>query len=80
MKERNPLEDSLGRDVYDGNGKSIGVVRDLAFSMETGTIKGVELSRGFMEDLRVGRRLLPLDSQVEIQNNQIRIKEGEKYD
>ena len=80
MKERNPLENSLGRDVYDGNGKSIGVVRDLAFSMETGTIEGVELSRGFMEDLRVGRRLLHLNSQVEIQNNQIRIKEGEQYD
>ena len=76
VKERNPLEKTLGQDVYDSNGKSVGVVRDLAFSMETGTIEGVELSRGFMEDLRTGRRLLPLGSHVEIKDNQITVKEG----
>ncbi len=80
IKERNPLEETLGRDVYDGNGKSVGVVRDLAFSMETGTIEGIELSRGFMEDLRVGRRLLSLGSSVEIKDNHITVKDGEQHD
>ena len=80
LKGRNPLESTLGRDVYDGSGKNIGVVRDLAFSMETGTIEGIELSRGFMEDLRTGRRLLPLDEHVEIGEHQITVKEGAGHD
>ena len=80
MKERSPLEKTLGRDVYDEKGKSVGIVRDLAFSMETGTIEGIELSRGFMEDLRTGRRLLSLGSHVEIKDNQITVQEGGLHD
>lgn len=80
MKERSPLEATLGREVQDENGKHIGVVRDLAFSMETGTIEGIELSRGFMEDLRMGRRILPLRSGVEIGEKHITVKDGEQND
>ena len=80
LKTRNPLEATLGRDVYDGSGKNMGIVRDLAFSMETGTIEGIELSRGFMEDLRTGRRLLSLGRGVEIGENHITVKHEGEYD
>ena len=75
LKQKNSLESVLGRDVVDMGGHNVGVVRDLAFDMETGIIEGVELSRGFMEDLRTGRRLCHLPDGIDVGEEQITLKE-----
>ncbi len=74
LKNKSPLEQVIGRDVVSG-GKHVGIVRDLAFDMETGVIEGIELSRGFMEDIRTGRRLVPIREGIRMEDEQITIKE-----
>ncbi len=73
LKNKSPLENIIGRDVVSG-GKNVGIVRDLAFDMETGIIEGIELSRGFMEDIRTGRRLVSIREGIRM-GEQITIKE-----
>ncbi len=73
LKNKSPLEGIIGRDVVSG-GKNVGIVRDLAFDMETGIIEGIELSRGFMEDIRTGRRLVSIRDGIRM-GEQITIKE-----
>lgn len=73
LKNKSPLENIIGRDVVSG-GKNMGIVRDLAFDMETGIIEGIELSRGFMEDIRTGRRLVSIREGIRM-GEQITIKE-----
>ena len=58
LKNKSAFESIIGKEVVSSGGKNVGIVRDLAFDMETGVIEGIELSRGFMEDIRRGRRLL----------------------
>ncbi len=59
-------EDMLGKDVKNTSGNSLGVVKDLVYSTETGTIQGLELSRGFIDDALEGRNVVMLKDGVEI--------------
>lgn len=75
LRQKSSLTAVIGREAKDSSGRSIGIVRDLAFDMETGMIEGIELSRGFMEDLRDGRMLVCLQNGVELGEKNIIIKE-----
>ena len=70
-KRNNDMEKLLGRNVVTRDGKGLGVVRDLVFDIETGSIEGFELSRGFMEDVVQGRNLLLLRDGVEFAEDHI---------
>ncbi len=65
-KRRSGYEDMLGRDVKSSGGKNLGVVKDLVYSTETGTIEGLELSKGFMEDAIDGRNVVMVRDGIEV--------------
>ncbi len=65
-KRRSGYEDMLGRDVKSVGGKNLGVVKDLVYSTETGTIEGLELSRGLMEDAIDGRNVVMVRDGIEV--------------
>ncbi len=75
LKNKSPFESMIGKDVVSMGGKNVGIVRDLAFDMETGVIEGIELSRGFMEDIRSGRRLVSVREGIRMGDDEITIKE-----
>lgn len=70
-RRNSDMEKLLGRNVITRDGKGLGVVRDLVFDIETGSIEGFELSRGFMEDVVQGRNLLLLRDGVEFAEDYI---------
>ncbi len=76
LKQKSSMTSMIGKDVVDGAGRNLGIVRDLAFDMETGTIEGIELSRGFMEDLRTGRRLISLRDGIEVESDKVTVRDG----
>lgn len=55
----------LGLRIYTKTGEDIGVVKDVLFDYQTGTIEGVELSDGLFQDIIQGRNILPLFGKVE---------------
>ena len=59
------LEEYMGRDVLSESGENLGVVHDLVFDIETGTTEGFELSKGFMNDMLEGRRVVFMRDGVE---------------
>lgn len=65
FKKRTNYEEMLGRNVKSKSGRGLGVVKDLVYSTETGTIEGLELSRGFMEDAMQGRNVVMVRDGVE---------------
>lgn len=75
LRNNRGLNALIGRDVRKSDGTLLGVVRDLAFDMETGMIEGFELSRGFMEDVRNGRNLILMRDGVELGDHCVMIKE-----
>ena len=46
-------------------GENLGVVHDMVFDMETGSLEGFELSRGFMNDMIEGRKVIFMRDGVE---------------
>ena len=55
----------MGREVISESGENIGVVHDLVFDIETGMPEGFELSKGFMNDMIEGRRVVFMKDGVE---------------
>lgn len=70
-RRNSDMDKLLGRNVVTKDGKGVGVVRDLVFDIETGSIEGFELSRGYMEDVVQGRNLLLLRDGVEFGEDHI---------
>ena len=59
------LAEVMGRGVLSKNGENIGVIHDMIFDIETGTLEGFELSRGFINDMLEGRRVIFMRDGVE---------------
>ena len=55
----------MGRSVVSEKGENLGVVHDMVFDMETGSQEGFELSRGFMNDMIEGRKVIFMRDGVE---------------
>ena len=56
----------IGRNVESRNGEGMGVIRDMLFDIETGTIEGFELYRGIIEDAVKGRNAIYFDDGIEV--------------
>lgn len=57
--------DLLGLKIYTKKGEDLGVVKDVLFDFEKGTLDGVEVSDGLLHDIVEGRNVLPLFGKVE---------------
>ncbi len=66
-------EDMLGKDVKNASGNSLGVVKDLVYSTETGSIQGLELSRGFIDDALEGRNVVMVKDGIEVAEEYITV-------
>lgn len=67
-EKKNGLKDRAvvnGLKVYTKTGDDLGIVRDVLFDHKTGTMEGVEVSDGLLEDILRGRYVLPLFGKVE---------------
>ena len=68
-QEREKLVDIKGEikglKVYTKTGQDLGVVNDILFDQKTGTIEGVEVSDGVLQDIVLGRKVVPLFGKVE---------------
>jgi uncharacterized protein YrrD len=54
-----------GLKVYTKTGRDLGIVKDVLFDHKTGLIEGVEVSDGLIQDIVLGRNILPLFGKVE---------------
>lgn len=66
-------EDMLGKDVKNTAGTSLGVVKDLVYSTETGSIQGLELSKGFIDDAVEGRNVVMVKDGIEVAEEYITV-------
>lgn len=57
--------DLLGLKIYSKKGEDLGIVKDVLFDFEKGTVDGVEVSDGLLHDIVEGRNVLPLFGKVE---------------
>lgn len=55
----------LGLRIFTRSGEDIGVVKDVLFDYQSGSIEGVEVSDGLLQDIITGRNILPLFGKVE---------------
>lgn len=60
-----------GLRIYSKNGEDLGVVKDILFDCSTGSIEGLELSDGLLQDIVQGRNILPLFGKVEFSDESI---------
>lgn len=65
LKLKCDLDDIMGRNVMSDHGVNLGVVHDMVFDMETGSLEGFELSKGFMNDMIEGRKVIFMRDGVE---------------
>ena len=65
LKQKSGLDELMGRSVVSEKGENLGVVHDMVFDMETGSLEGFELSRGFMNDMIEGRKVIFMRDGVE---------------
>lgn len=56
----------VGKNVESIDGKGLGVVRDMVFDMETGSIEGFELYRGIVEDAVKGKNIIYFNDGIEV--------------
>ncbi|NLX76595.1 MAG: hypothetical protein GXZ01_04375 [Clostridiaceae bacterium] len=71
-------EDLLSKLLADEKGKWIGRVADFAFSASNGTIRELIISKSLVEDLWLGRKRMPVLSNVEFSQQLIRIDRDTK--
>jgi uncharacterized protein YrrD len=71
-----PQEDMQlrGLKIYTHSGNDIGIVKDILFDYKTGKVEGVQVSDGLVQDLLMGRNILPFLGKVEIGNNNILVE------
>jgi len=63
-----------GLKIYTHSGDDIGIVQDILFDYRTGKVEGVQVSDGLVQDLIMGRNILPFFGKVEISNNNILVE------
>ena len=78
IKETCPIEEKIGKTVITENGKNIGVVDDVFFDIATGELEGLEISKGFMNDIIEGKNKIFINDGVEFAEEFV-IAKGEIY-
>ncbi|PYG87321.1 uncharacterized protein YrrD [Ruminiclostridium sufflavum DSM 19573] len=71
MKERMQLQ---GFKIYTHSGNDIGIVQDILFDYRTGKVEGVQVSDGLVQDLMMGRNILPFIGRIEIGSDNILVE------
>lgn len=77
LKKTSELQDNMqlrGLKIYTHSGDNIGVVQDILFDYKTGKVEGVQVSDGLIQDILMGRNILPFLGKVEIGNNNILVE------
>lgn len=67
----------FGKKVQNKEGTNLGTVKDLIFDSDSGKIKGLEISRGFLEDVVDGRNVIMMKNNIECGEEFIVIEGGE---
>jgi uncharacterized protein YrrD len=62
-----------GLKVFSKAGDDLGIVNDIIFDYKNGLIEGVEVSDGFLQDIVLGRKVVPLFGKVEVGSESILI-------
>lgn len=60
-----------GLRIFTKSGHDLGVVKDVLFDYKTGSIEGLEISDGLLQDIVQGRNILPLFGKVEFSEESI---------
>ncbi|QKG85072.1 photosystem reaction center subunit H [Kroppenstedtia pulmonis] len=68
-----------GLPVMQSDGRELGMVEDVYFMEEMGTLMGYELSDGFINDLRLGRKIYQPDSPLTWGKDALITAEGELF-
>jgi uncharacterized protein YrrD len=63
-----------GLKIYTHSGDDIGIVQDILFDYRSGKVEGVQVSDGIVQDLIMGRNILPFFGKVEINNSNILVE------
>lgn len=71
IKKKSTIIDSK---VYTKHGEDIGIVKDILFDFQKGTLDGVEISDGLIQDIVQGRNVLPLLGKVEFGKENILVE------
>ena len=66
----------VNKKVVTGDGTVLGTVKDGVFDEKTGRITKLEVSMGIFEDLKDGRKIIPMGSDTEFGNEFIIISNG----
>lgn len=72
------IQDLLNNSVIDDKGEWVGRVVDFAFDKSNGTVREIIISGSLMEDLWLGRKSMPVLSNVEFSRELIRIDRDTK--
>lgn len=78
LSSTNPMENAIGKNVVTSFGENVGVVYDFVFDITTGSLEGLELSKGFMNDMIDGRKIVYMRDGVEF-GEEFVIALGEEY-
>ncbi len=78
LSSANPMENAIGKNVVTSFGENVGVVHDFVFDITTGSLEGLELSKGFMNDMIDGRKIVYMRDGVEF-GEEFVIALGDEY-
>lgn len=70
------LNSYIDRPIIDSNGNAIGEMKDAILDEDTGIVKAILCSRGFVEDMMEGRRVILVDEETIFGQNKIIIKDN----
>jgi len=71
LNERTNLR---GLRIFTQTGEDLGIVQDVLFDYKTGKIEGVQVSDGLLQDIIMGRNILPFFGRVEIGTGNILVE------
>lgn len=71
LQERKNLR---GLKIFTHTGEDLGVVQDVLFDYRTGKVEGVQVSDGLVQDIIMGRNILPFFGKIEIGNSNILVE------
>ena len=63
-----------GLKIFTQTGEDLGIVQDVLFDYKTGKIEGVQVSDGLVQDIIMGRNILPFFGKIEIGTGNILVQ------
>ncbi|MDF2985195.1 MAG: hypothetical protein K0R50_705 [Eubacterium sp.] len=63
-----------GLKIFTHSGEDLGVVQDVLFDYRTGKVEGVQVSDGIVQDIIMGRNILPFFGKIEIGSSNILVE------